>query len=188
MAVYSGRMRSRLQTLLWSTLIVSGATVAPCAAQSRTPLPIGFVSLQRVLAEAADAKTAAQSLDTARQAKGQELNGQKQALEAAKLELANSGGFFKAARRQELQREVQQRENDLKKATEQAAGELQQLQQKLQNDLKVELNRVLKVIADRRGLQFVFNQDAAIVMAPVGQDLTAEVLAQLNAEAEKRTA
>ena len=117
MAVYSGRMRSRLQTLLWSTLIVSGATVAPCAAQSRTPLPIGFVSLQRVLAEAADAKTAAQSLDTARQAKGQELNGQKQALEAAKLELANSGGFFKAARRQELQREVQQRENDLKKAS-----------------------------------------------------------------------
>ena len=165
-----------------------GAAVAPVVAQGRATLPIGFVSLQRVLAEAADAKTATQSLDAARQAKGQELNGQKQMLDAAKLELANSGGFFKTARRQELQREVQQRENDLKKATEQAAGELQQLQQKLQNDLRTEINRVLKVIADRKGLQFVFNQDAAIIMGPSGHDLTAEVLAQLNAEAEKRTA
>jgi outer membrane protein len=161
---------------------------APCAAQGRAALPIGFVSLQRVLAEAADAKVAGQSLEAARQAKAQELNGQKQVLDAARLELANSGGFFKATRRQELFREVQQREADLKKATEQAATDIQQLQQKLQNDLRAEINRVLKSIAERKGLQFVFNQDGAVIMGPSGQDLTAEVLAQLNAEAEKRAA
>jgi outer membrane protein len=171
-----------------AALTLFAAVAAPGAAQGRAALPIGFVSLQRVLAEAADAKVAGQSLEAARQAKAQELNGQKQVLDAARLELANSGGFFKATRRQELFREVQQREADLKKATEQATTDIQQLQQKLQNDLRAEVNRVLKSIAERKGLQFVFNQDGALIMGPSGQDLTEDVLTQLNADAEKRSA
>src|SRR6478736_9099721 len=100
-------MRFQVQMRVAGAFALCAAFAVPCAAQGRAALPIGFVSLQRVLAEAADAKTAGQSLEAARQAKAQDLNGQKQALDAARLELANSGGFFKATRRQELFREVQ---------------------------------------------------------------------------------
>jgi Skp family chaperone for outer membrane proteins len=159
---------------------------ASSEAQTRQAFPIGYVSLQRVFTEAADAKSATQQIEAARQAKAQELNGMKQALDATKLELANSGGFFRAARRTELQREVQQREDELKKASEAAAADLKKLQDQLQADLQKELDGVLKSIAERRGLLYVLNQDAAIVMAPSGADLTAEVLEQLQATAAGR--
>lgn len=173
-----------------AALCAAGLCALPgrAVAQGRQATPVAFISIQKIMTEAADAKDAAKSIEALRQTKAQELNAKKQALEAAKLELANSGGFFRASRRQQLQTEVQQKEADLQHATQQAQADMQQLQQKVQTNLRNELGTIVTELAKARGIQYVLNQDTAIVLGPTGADLTAEVLERLNALAAERAA
>ena len=59
----------------------------------------------------------------------------------------------------------------------------------MQQRLTVEINTVLTALAQQRGVQYVLNQDAALVLAPSGANWTAEVLQRLNAlTAEQKAA
>ena len=162
------------------------ASTAPAFAQPR--LPIAFISVQKIINEAADAKAAAKELDALRTAKAQELNAKKKELDATKLELANAGGFFNATKRTQLQEKVRTQDTELQQANQQAQSDFQERQRQLQEVLRTELNAIVSSIAAQRGIQYVLNQDAAILLAPQGADLTAEVLERLNAAAAKRAA
>ena len=164
------------------------AAAAPAAAQTQPRLPIAFISIQRIAVEAADARVAAGELDALRRAKAEELSARKKDLDATKLELANTGGFFSATKRAQLQEQVRVKEAELQQATQGAQTEFQERQRQLQETLRQEINAIVSVIAAQRGFQYVLNQDAAMVLAPKGADLTAEVLEQLNAASAKRAA
>ena len=83
---------------------------APAAAQSRTE--VASISLQLVLAEAAEAKAAAKQLEELRRAKAQDVQAKQKTLEARRLELANAGGLFSGGRR------IEQQEREKKQAAE----------------------------------------------------------------------
>src|SRR5215831_21214576 len=71
-------------------------------AQTRAAFPIGFVSVQKVLSEAEDAKEAAKQLEALRQTKAADLAAKKQALDQTRLQIANAGGYFSSTRREQL--------------------------------------------------------------------------------------
>jgi Skp family chaperone for outer membrane proteins len=48
--------------------------------------------------------------------------------------------------------------------------------------LRQKITAVLDDIAAKRGLQIVLNQDSAVVWAPAGADLTAQVIDRLNSD------
>lgn len=163
--------------------------LAPAAlAQGRQGMPIAYVSVQRILNESDDAKAAAKELESLRAAKAQDLNARKQALDATRLQIANAGGYFSASRRAMLVETAKRQEGELQQATQQAQADFQELQRKAQDRLKGELKTILLGLAAQRGFQFVLNQDAALVLAPTGADLTDEVLARMNAASAQREA
>jgi outer membrane protein len=150
-------------------------------AQSRTTLPIALISLQKIATESANAKEATKRLEALRQTKAQEVSAKQKALEDVRLQVANAGGIFRASKRAQLMAEEKRQEAELQRATQQAQVDFQNLQRELQVDLRRQVGDVVTDIAKRRGIQFVFNEDSAVVLAPTGVDLTAEVIERLNA-------
>lgn len=180
----------RSEMFLCALLLGAALGVAPSVAQAqgRQGLPIGYVSVQRILTEADDAKVATKELEALRAARTQDLNAKRQVLDATRLQLANAGGYFSGTKRAQLQDAVRKQEVELQQATQQAQTDLQELQRKVQDRLRGELNTILTKLVAERGLLYVLNQDAALVLAPTGANLTDDVLARMNAAAAQREA
>lgn len=160
----------------------------PVTATAQNRLPIAYVSMQRVLAEADAAKAATKELEALRAEKTKELSDKKQALDATRLQIANAGGYFSAGRRAELVELAKRQEAELQQATQQSQVEFQEHGRKLQDQLRGEINAIVLNMAKLRGFQYVLNQDTAVLLAPPGVDLTADVLAQLKTNAAQREA
>jgi Skp family chaperone for outer membrane proteins len=170
--------------------VVAGLAIAllsasPAAfAQARGTYPIAYISVQRILAEAEDAKTAAKELETLRAVREQELKAKKRELDDTKLQIANAGGMFSGSKRQQLTELAKRQESELQQATQKAQTDFQELQKKVQDRLRKELGTIISALAQQRGVAYVLNQDAAVVLAPSAANWTDEVLQRLNA-AEK---
>jgi outer membrane protein len=177
---------SFLSAIAAGTLVVALSAVAH--AQARAPFPIAYVSVQKILNESNDAKQGAKQLEELRQAKAKDLAAKKQALDSTKLQIANAGGYFSGSKREQLQQQEKRQEAELQAATQQAQTDFMDLQKKVQDGLRAELSTILNALAIQRGYQYILNQDAAILLAPSGADLTKDVLEKLNANATERAA
>jgi Skp family chaperone for outer membrane proteins len=156
--------------------------------QSRSTASIAYISVGKILSDSVDGKAATKRLEALRQAKAQEVGTQQKALEATRTELANAGGLFQATRRAQLRAQENRQQTELQQAAQRAQSDLQNLQRELQADLRKKLAVVLADLAKRRAIQIVLNEDSAVVWAPPGTDLTAEVLDRLNAATLQTTA
>jgi outer membrane protein len=153
----------------------------PVFAQGRQSLPIAYVSVQRILNEAEGTKEAAKELEALRQKRAEELNAKKRALDETKLQLVNAGGMFSGSKRQQLSDLAKKQESELQQATQQAQTELQDRQKKVQQQLGGEISKIIAVLAQERGVQYVLNQDIAVLHGPPSANWTNEVLQRLNA-------
>jgi Skp family chaperone for outer membrane proteins len=158
---------------------------AQTLAQTGPAYPIAYVSVQRILLEAEDAKAGAKELEALRVSQTQALNAKKQALDATKLELANSGGLFTASKRSQLAEQEKRQEADLQQATQQAQKDFGERQRLIQDRIRKELSTVVSALAIERKVVYVLNQDTALVLAPSGANWTADVLLRLNAASQK---
>src|SRR5215470_13700497 len=116
------------RTLVVAALVVAAVISGPNAfGQARPTLPIAYISVQRILTEADEAKAAAKELEALRAAKAQELNVKKRALDDTKLQIVNAGGIFSASKRQQLTELAKRQESELQQATQQANNDFQEL-------------------------------------------------------------
>src|SRR5262245_44909702 len=138
--------------------LLTGVILAPpAAAQTRAVFPVAYVSVQKVLSEADDAKEAAKQIDTLRQTKAAEINGRKQALDQTRLQIANAGGYFSSSRREQLKVQEKRQEAELQQAQQQAQSELTELARKVQESLRGELAKIVTTLATERGYAYVLN-------------------------------
>jgi Skp family chaperone for outer membrane proteins len=162
--------------LLPAMLSLAPAAQAPAA--SSTPR-IAYISAQRIVEGSPDAKAEFARLQTMQQQKATALRAQQQTLEATRQQLAQTadGG----GRIQLQQQEVQQR-TDLERATAQAQADLQTLQREVNTALQTKVRAVVDDLVKGQNIQVVLNGEAAVIWAAPGTDLTAAVIARLNAK------
>jgi Skp family chaperone for outer membrane proteins len=115
------------------------------------------------------------------------LAAKQKALEATHQQLVQLGGVFRASKRAEVQALEDSQRAELKQATERAQAEYQTLQRQAQSELNKHLGVIVGSFARDRRLRLVLNADTSVIWAAPGTDITGEVLAKLNAEAEKPT-
>jgi Skp family chaperone for outer membrane proteins len=156
------------------------SAVATAAANTGPVLPIAYVSMQRIAAEAREAKVAAAKLETMRQEKAREVGAKQKAVEAAHLATVAAGGIFQRSHRIQLQADESRQRQELQHLAEQAQADLQSLQHQLQESLRAKVNTIVAQLAKQKGVQVVLNEDTAVVWASTGVDLTAEILVKLN--------
>jgi Skp family chaperone for outer membrane proteins len=153
-------------------------------ASAATGGDIAFVSARRILSESTEAKAGNVRLETLRRTKATELAAKQKVLESTHLQLLQLGGVFSASKRARVQAEEERQRADLKRATEQAQADYQALQRQIQSDLNTHLGALVATFAKDRKLRLVLNADTTVIWATPGTDITAEVLAKLNAKEE----
>jgi len=156
---------------------VLSSAVSGQAPASRPPSSIGYVSAQRILAEATEAKAEVARVQAFQQQKTTELRAKQQALEATRVQLAAATD---PALRVKLQQQDMQQRAELERANAQAQVDIQNAQRQMLADVQSRVKNAVDDLARAQNLQVVVNADAALIWAAPGLDLTPAVIERMN--------
>ena len=172
-------MKTALTSLAVGALVT--AVVAGQAPTTRPSLPVGYVNIQRVMAESAAGKTELARVQTLQQQRANELRTRQQTLEGIRSQLAQAS---ESAARVKLQQQELQQRTDLERATVQAQQELQNLQRKVVSDFQIRVRGIVEELVKGQGLQLVLNGEQAVIWSAPGADLTNSVIERLNSQSK----
>lgn len=162
---------------------------APAAAPALPP-PVaflqgaktGFVNLQAIAGLSADGKAAAAKVNALAQKKQAEGADKAKKLQDNQQRLQTSGGVMSDTARAQLEKEIERQTVDGQRFEQDAQGELNSLQQELQQEFQAKLLPILEALAKEKGLQALFSTgDAGIIWIEPGIDLTLEAVKRMDA-------
>ena len=156
-------MKITLTSLAVGALLT--AIVAGQAANPRPSLAIGYVNVQRAIAESAEGKAQLARVQTLQQQRANELRTRQQTLEGLRSQLAQAS---ESAARVKLQQQESQQRTDLERATVQAQQELQNLQRQVLTEFQGRLRGIVEELVKGQGLQLVLNGGAGCHLERAG--------------------
>ena len=159
---------------------------APAPAPEPVPFPAGskiaFVNLQQIAALTAEGKASAARVEALIQKKQNEGNDKAKALAANQQKLQQSGALLSDTARAQLEKDIEKQQVDGQRFQQDAQGEINELQQELQNEFQKKLLPVIQQLAQEKGLQILFSAaDAGVIWAEPGLDLTMEAVKKMDA-------
>ncbi len=186
-------------------VVVAACVLAAGVSRAEAQGGLGFIDIQRVVAESEAGKTAnaqVQELSELKLAEIEANNAQLQArvtavneqLQELQGKAEQGQSVMSAAARLNLQREItakraeveraqQDAQTEAQRVAQDADTEVQALQQQLQIDFQQKLGPIIDQVATDRGLSFIFNAaEGGLVWADQALDLTQELIDLLNAQ------
>jgi outer membrane protein len=163
----------------------AAGTTQPAPAQPR-PFPEGtkfaFINIQRVASESGEGKASTSKVQALNQQKVAQLNELNKKLQADQQKLQSQASVMNEQARGQLERDIERQQKDIQRFTQDAQDEVQNLQQDLQGAFQSKLLPIIQQVVQERGLQMLFSQnDAGIVWADPGLDITADVIKRFDA-------
>jgi outer membrane protein len=163
----------------------AAGTTQPAPAQPR-PFPEGtkfaFINIQRVASESGEGKASTSKVQALNQQKVAQLNELNKKLQADQQKLQSQASVMNDAARGQLERDIERQQKEIQRFTQDAQDEVQNLQQDLQGAFQSKLLPIIQQVVQERGLQILFSQnDAGIVWADPGLDITADVIKRFDA-------
>jgi outer membrane protein len=160
----------------------------PPVMQPPAPFPagakIGLVNLQLIAQNSVEGKAASARVQTLIQKKQTEGSDKTKQLQANQQKLQTSGGVMSEAARTALEKDIERQQREGERFQQDAQAEVNELQQELQGEFQKKLFPLLQQLAQEKGLQMLLSQqDAGIIWAEPGIDLTAEAVKKLDAAA-----
>ena len=169
----------------------------PAAAQPQAPpkvpfqtgLKYAYVDLQDVAQSSAQGKAFNARVQALQEQKVKELQDKNKALQAAQEKLEKGATVLNDAARAGLQAEIEKLQRDIQRFTEDAQQEIQALTQQLQQEFYKVLTPIIEKVAKEKQVHFIFDaQQSGLVWADPSLNLTADVVAALDASAKPSTA
>jgi outer membrane protein len=166
------------------------AQAAPVPPPQPVPFPagakVGFVNLQAIAQLSADGKAAAAKVNALAQKKQTEAADKAKLLQTNQQKLETSGGVMSETARAQLQKDIERQTVEGQRFEQDAQGELNELQQQLQQEFQGKLMPVLEALSKEKGLQVLFSAgDSGVIWAEPGIDLTLEAVKRLDAAVKK---
>jgi outer membrane protein len=164
--------------------------VAPAAPQSpaesaprfQDGLRYAYIDVQRIASESTPGRAATDKIKALQDQKVRELQDRQKALQGDQERLESTGSVLSDQARIQLQREIERKQLDLQRFSEDAQDDVTALTQQLQAEFETQLVPVIDRIAREKQLHMVFNVfDSGLIWAEPGMDLTAEIIQALNA-------
>lgn len=154
-------------------------------AQPPRPFPegakIAFVNVQRIAQESAEGKGFTAKINALREKKEKELADKNSQLDAARKKLESSSSVLSEAARAAQAKDVERLQTDLQRASQDAQGEVEELQRDLQVDFQRKLLPVVEEVRAAKGLHLVVSMlDSGILAADMGLDITPDVIKKLD--------
>ena len=169
------------------------AAPAPAQDQPLTPpkpvfqagLKYGYVRIDLIAAASSEGKALNAKVQALQDQKTKELNDKNKQLQASMDRLEKTGSVMSDQARNQLQIEIERQQRDIQRFTEDAQQDLQTLSQQLQVEFERKVLPAIDKVAKDKGVHFVFNAgDSGLVWADPSMELTAEVIAELDAAAK----
>jgi Skp family chaperone for outer membrane proteins len=151
------------------------------AAVQGTPPPssgVRFIRAQTVMSESTEAKAELGRFQDLQRQKSTELRAKQQALDVVRGQILQEAD---PAARAKLVEEEKRLRTDFEQATVAAQTDLQARQRQMQASLQARLKIVLDELLKDQPVDVVLNADTTLVWGRTGSDLTAAVVARLNA-------
>ena len=163
------------------------ASQAPTPAQ-RPPAPfpqgakVAYVYLQQIAAVSSEGKAAQAKVTAFTQRKQAEVAEKTKALQASQQKLQTGGGVLSDVARALLEKDIERQQRDLERLQQDAQGEITEKTQEVQADFNKKLFPILEQLSVEKGLHLLFSaQDAGLIWAENGLDLTMEAVKKLDA-------
>lgn len=162
----------------------------PPSAPFPTGAKVGIVNLQQIAQLSADGKVATARIQALIQKKQAEGAQKSKALQDNQAKLQQTGAVMSEAARAQLEKDIERQTVEGQRFEQDAQAEVQELQNQLQNDFQKKLFPVLEALRAEKQLHVLLSaQDAGVIAAEPGIDLTAEAIKRLDgAAAPKPTA
>jgi len=195
-------MRVFAIVLALSLTLMAGPTYAQAAAQQPAapaqdqpltpPKPVfqaglkyGYVRIDLIAAASSEGKALNAKVQALQDQKTKELNDKNKQLQASMDRLEKTGSVLSDQVRNQLQIEIERQQRDIQRFTEDAEQDLRSLSQQLQVEFERKVLPAIDKVAKDKGVHFVFNAgDSGLVWADPSMELTAEVIAELDAAAK----
>jgi outer membrane protein len=154
--------------------------------QPPAPFPagakVGLVNLQLIAQNSVEGKAASGRVQALIQKKQTEGADKAKQLQANQQKLQSSGGVMSETARTALERDIERQTKEGERFQQDAQAEVNELQQELQGDFQKKLFPLLQQLAQEKGLHALLSaQDAGVIWADPGIDLTSEAIKKLDA-------
>ena len=146
---------------------------------------IGVIDLQKILATSAtgklvqnELKKEKEKMEVALQKKGAEIENIRKRLERESMVMGKE-------MREEKERESRIKINDFKTLQKKYRSDLQKLEGGLMNQLKSDIDEIVKAIGKKEGYLLIINK-FGVIYSPNSIDITDKVIGKLNAKSAKK--
>lgn len=163
-----------------ATLAVALPLLLPTFAHADVKL--GFVDIQRALAETDEGKAAKKQLQSMMENKQKEIDSEQDALRKEKDLLEKQSSAMSEQTRNQKAQEFQAKVMQLAQKFEKEKQAMQLQQQQALNGILEKMEGVVKDIATREGITMVFDKSSGLVYAPASLDLTNELIRNYNSK------
>ena len=158
------------------------------AAQPTPPRPfpegakLAYVMLPLIAQNSTDGRAASARIEELQKKKQAELQDKNKQLQTAQQKLSSGGTVLNDSARGVLEKDIDRMQREIQFAQQNAQAEVQDLTQELQEQFRQKLMPIIEAIGKERNLQVIFSgNDAGIIWADPGLDLTQEVIKRLDA-------
>ncbi|HEY2907915.1 MAG TPA: OmpH family outer membrane protein [Vicinamibacterales bacterium] len=170
-------------------LPVQPVVPAPTPVAPAAPFPAGaklaVVNLQAIASNSTEGKALAARVQTLMQKKQNEGAERSKQLQANQQKLQQSGSLMNDQARAALEKEIERQQVDGQRFQQDAQAEVNELTQELQGEFQKRLFPLLQQLAQEKQLQVLLSvQDAGVIWAEPGIDLTAEAIKKLDGSAK----
>jgi outer membrane protein len=153
--------------------------LVPDAAAQTAPTKIGVVDLQSVIIKTKEGEKAAAELKAKFAPKQVEFEKKQQEIAGMQTQLRNGQNTMSEENKQKLMREIDQKNNLLKRDTEDANADLEQEQQRVMGELVPKIVSVLNKYATENGFALVLDissQQTPVLFASNAVELTRDLI------------
>lgn len=169
-------LRAAVVAIILALFVLNGSQAQQAAAGAPV---VAVVDVQKVLSEAEASKQAKQMIEARRATYEQELEKQKQQLQAGQEQLQKQRAVLAPAALEQKRRELEQRYNDVRRQTEERRALLQDAMNDAMNQLRKEMGVAIANVMKAKGVELTLPRSAVLVFDN-RLDVTGEVLAELN--------
>jgi len=148
---------------------------------ARAELKLGYVDLQRALAEVEEGRAAKARLQTMIDAKEKEINKEQEGLRKEKETLDKQASAMSEAARIEKNNDLQKKVMELAQKWEKARQDMSAKERSELQAIFTKMDPIIATIAQREGMTMVFEKtDSGLVFAPPHLDMTNELVRMYN--------
>ena len=172
----------------WLGLVAAAAMLM--ASESRaadTPVKVGFVDLQAVIAQSKEGQVARNKVAAEAADKQKEISAKEGEIKQMDAELQKQSPILSDAAKKEREEEIRRRLRDLKRLTEDFNRDLGKREAELINDLLRDVTAVIRDYGKEKGYSLILERgQGGVIYGSDPADVTKDILERYNARSSKK--